>query len=56
MRRHPETKSIFRQYSQLKKAAHEARYEATPFQASDIVHFEGLHQIVRDAMVKAITP
>ncbi|MBI2218868.1 MAG: hypothetical protein HYU51_16405 [Candidatus Rokubacteria bacterium] len=54
MRRHPETRAIFTQYETLKKAAHEARYEGTPFQPSDVGRFEGCHNIVRDAMVRAV--
>lgn len=56
MRRHDETRAIYDQYDILRKAAQEARYEATPFQPSDVARFEACHRSVRDAMLKALPP
>jgi hypothetical protein len=54
MRRHPETRAIFGAYDQLKKAAHEARYEATPFRDADVPRFQEFHRTIRDAMLAAL--
>jgi hypothetical protein len=56
MRRWDESRAIFQPYSRLRKASEEARYEGTLFRPSDVVEFERLHRLVRDAMLRAIMP
>ena len=56
MRRWEQTRAIYEPYSRLKKAAHEARYEGTPFRPQDVGEFERCHRRVRDAILKALDP
>src|SRR5687767_13445874 len=56
MGRWAETRAIRKEYSILKKAAHEARYEGTPFRPADVADFVKYHTTIRDAMLQALNP
>lgn len=56
MEREPETRPIRATYNRLRKAAHEARYDATPFRPGDVAEFEKLHDTAKRAMVSALGP
>ncbi len=51
MEKETETRAIRATYNRLKKAAHEARYEGTPFRPTDVAEFERLHQMVKRAIL-----
>lgn len=54
MEREPETQGIRPTYNRLRKAAHEARYEGTPFRPGDVGEFEKMHDTIRRAMLRAL--